>query len=126
MAADPQSVEKARAAADTAARAAYGRLIAFLSARNRDVAAAEDALADAFIAALETWPERGIPERPEAWLLSVARRRTSPVASWPAAISSRATCVPMKPFAPRMSIFMLLFVDYLRSLLSMPRERSFR
>lgn len=76
MAADPQSIEKARAAADTAARAAYGRLIAFLSARNRDVAAAEDALADAFIAALETWPERGIPERPEAWLLSVARRRT--------------------------------------------------
>lgn len=76
MAADPEATGQARAAADTAVRAAYGRLIAFLSARNRDVAAAEDALADAFIAALETWPERGIPDRPEAWLLSVARRRT--------------------------------------------------
>lgn len=75
MAADPETTGQARAAADTAARAAYGRLIAFLSARNRDVAAAEDALADAFVAALETWPGRGIPDRPEAWLLAVARRR---------------------------------------------------
>lgn len=75
MAADPETSGQARAAAETAARAAYGRLIAFLSARNRDVAAAEDALADAFLAALETWPERGIPDRPEAWLLAVARRR---------------------------------------------------
>ena len=38
------------------------------------MAAAEDALAEAFRAALETWPERGIPDKPEAWLLTVARR----------------------------------------------------
>ena len=44
------------------------------SARSRDVAAAEDALAEAFRAALETWPERGVPDRPEAWLFTAARR----------------------------------------------------
>lgn len=51
------------------------RLLAFLAARTRDVAAAEDALADATRLALETWPARGVPEKPEAWLLTVARRR---------------------------------------------------
>ena len=43
--------------------------------RSHDVAAAEDALADAFQAALETWPRSGVPARPEAWLLTAARRR---------------------------------------------------
>ena len=61
-------------AVDAVARAAYGRLLAYLSARSRDVTAAEDALADALRAALETWPTRGLPDRPEAWLFAVARR----------------------------------------------------
>jgi predicted RNA polymerase sigma factor len=43
--------------------------------RTRDVAAAEDALADAFAAALADWPARGCPANPEAWLMTVARRR---------------------------------------------------
>jgi RNA polymerase sigma-70 factor (ECF subfamily) len=64
-----------REAAEAAARDGYGRLVAYLSARSRDVAAAEDALGDAFRAALETWPVDGVPARPEAWLLAVARRR---------------------------------------------------
>ncbi|MBW8880175.1 MAG: RNA polymerase subunit sigma-24 [Asticcacaulis sp.] len=63
------------AAADAAARMAYGRLVAYLSARTRDIAAAEEALAAAFLRALETWPKTGVPARPEAWLLSVARNR---------------------------------------------------
>lgn len=71
----PVTQADARAAAEAAARASYGRLVAFLAARSRDVAAAEDALADAFRAALESWPERGVPARPEAWLLTAARRR---------------------------------------------------
>jgi len=58
-----------------AVRTAYGRLIAYLSARTRDIAAAEDALSAALEAALETWPARGVPDRPEAWLLTVARNR---------------------------------------------------
>ncbi|MER9108653.1 RNA polymerase sigma factor [Mesorhizobium sp. M0848] len=62
-------------AAGAAARQSYGKLVAWLAARTRDVAAAEDALADAFAAALERWPRTGVPEKPEAWLLAVARRR---------------------------------------------------
>ena len=57
------------------ARQSYGRLIAFLSSRTRDVAAAEDALSDAFLSALATWPRDGVPGKPEAWLLTTARRR---------------------------------------------------
>ena len=65
----------ARRAAELAARASYGRLVAYLARRSRDVAAAEDALGDAFVAALATWPRAGVPDKPEAWLLAVARRR---------------------------------------------------
>jgi predicted RNA polymerase sigma factor len=50
-------------------------LVAFLAARTRDVAGAEDALADALAAALATWPRDGVPNAPEAWLLTAARRR---------------------------------------------------
>jgi len=67
--------ESSRAAAEGAARSSYGRLVAFLSARTRDVAGAEDALADAFEAALREWPITGVPQSPQAWLLTVARRK---------------------------------------------------
>lgn len=65
----------ARRAAEMAVRNSYGRLVAYLAARTRDVAAAEDALGDAFLAALKTWPEAGVPKNPEAWLLVAARNR---------------------------------------------------
>ena len=65
----------ARAAAEAAARQSYGKLVAFLAARTRDVAGAEDALSEAFAAALAHWPASGVPAKPEAWLLTVARRR---------------------------------------------------
>lgn len=58
-----------------AARDSYGRLLALLSATTSDVAAAEDALADAFERAVRTWPEQGVPASPDAWLLAVARNR---------------------------------------------------
>jgi RNA polymerase sigma-70 factor (ECF subfamily) len=67
--------ERARSTADAVARRSYGKLVAFLAARFRDVAAAEDALADAFAAALADWPVRGVPQNPEAWLLTTARRK---------------------------------------------------
>jgi RNA polymerase sigma-70 factor (ECF subfamily) len=57
------------------ARRSYGKLVAFLAARTGDVAAAEDALSEAFAAALTDWPAREIPASPEAWLMAVARRR---------------------------------------------------
>ncbi|BEP53988.1 RNA polymerase sigma factor [Variovorax sp. V118] len=62
-------------AAERAARESYGRLLAILSARTNDIAASEDALADAFARALERWPADGVPVQPDAWLLSVARHR---------------------------------------------------
>lgn len=62
-------------AAEQVARESYGRLVAFLAARTRDVAGAEDALAEAFAAALKHWPVDGIPRNPAAWLLTAARRR---------------------------------------------------
>jgi RNA polymerase sigma-70 factor (ECF subfamily) len=65
----------ARDAAEGVARRSYGKLVAFLSARTRDVAGAEDALSDAFAAALADWPRNGVPDNPEAWLMAVARRR---------------------------------------------------
>jgi predicted RNA polymerase sigma factor len=65
----------ARSTADAVARRSYGKLVAFLSARTRDVAGAEDALSEAFAAALADWPVNGCPSKPEAWLLTVARRK---------------------------------------------------
>lgn len=53
----------------------YGRLLALLAAQCRDIAAAEDALADAFERALQRWPGNGVPANPEGWLLTVARNR---------------------------------------------------
>lgn len=67
--------DAARQAAERAARDSYGRLVAFLAARTRDLAGAEDALAEAFASALASWPEDGVPDNPDAWLLTVARRR---------------------------------------------------
>ena len=67
--------DEARETAVAVARASYGKLVAYLAARTRDVAGAEDALCDAFAAALADWPAHGIPGKPEAWLLTVARRK---------------------------------------------------
>ena len=64
------------AAAARAARESYGRLVALLAASTRDIALAEDALADAFERALRTWPANGVPENPQGWLMTVARNRT--------------------------------------------------
>lgn len=61
--------------AERVARESYGRLLALLAARTRDVAAAEDALSDAFAAALTAWPRTGAPDNPEAWLFAAARRK---------------------------------------------------
>ena len=64
-----------QARAADVARAAYGKLIAMIASRSGDIISAEDALSDAFVAALRTWPDRGIPDNPEAWLLTVAKNR---------------------------------------------------
>ena len=69
-----------KAAAERVARESYGRLLAMLAARTRDVAAAEDALAEAFAAALSAWPRGAVPDNPEAWLFAAAKRKLIDVA----------------------------------------------
>lgn len=61
--------------AERVARENYGKLVAFLSKRTRDVSASEDALSEAFAAALRDWPANSIPENPQAWILAVAKRK---------------------------------------------------
>lgn len=62
-------------AAERVARESYGRLLAWLAWRWRDIAAAEDALGEAFAAALATWPRDGVPASPEGWLMTTARNQ---------------------------------------------------
>jgi RNA polymerase sigma-70 factor (ECF subfamily) len=61
-------------ATERIARLSYGKLVAMLAVRSRDVAAAEDALGGALVRALGEWPRLGVPANPEAWLVTVARR----------------------------------------------------
>jgi len=66
---------QSRETAEAVARRSYGKLVAFLAPRTHDVAAAEDALANAFAAALSDWPISGVPRNPEGWLITAARRK---------------------------------------------------
>src|SRR5216684_1080954 len=61
----PEGDARARSTTDAVARRSYGKLVAFLAARTRDVAAAEDALSEAFAAALADWPVKGCPAHPD-------------------------------------------------------------
>lgn len=70
-----QGAKPTRAALELVARASYGRLVALLARGQGDIATAEDALGAALISALEDWPVNGIPQNPEGWLLTTARRR---------------------------------------------------
>jgi predicted RNA polymerase sigma factor len=65
--------EDTHRAIERVARESYGRLVAYVSSHTSDVASAEDALGDALLAALRTWPRDGVPKNPEAWLLTTAR-----------------------------------------------------
>ena len=81
----PCSGAQVQEAAEAVARHSYGKLVAFLAARSGNVAAAEDALSEAFAAALEDWPVNGCPANPEAWLLTVAILIPNNVHYFPAA-----------------------------------------
>ena len=67
------SQEDTHRTVERVARESYGRLVAYLSSHTRDVASAEDALSNALLSALTTWPRDGVPQKPEAWLLTTAR-----------------------------------------------------
>jgi len=72
---NPANNDGAFATAEAVALRSRGKLIAYLAARFGDVAAAEDALSEAFASALSVWPGQGCPDNPEAWLLTAARRK---------------------------------------------------
>jgi predicted RNA polymerase sigma factor len=67
------SQENTHRTIERVARESYGRLVAYLSTHTRDVASAEDALSNALVSALTAWPRDGVPQNPEAWLLTSAR-----------------------------------------------------
>ncbi|WP_404861834.1 RNA polymerase sigma factor [Georhizobium sp. MAB10] len=71
----PSTIEGVDRAAERVARSSYGKLIAILTRRDKDIAAAEDALSEALVAALQRWPVDGVPNNPEAWLITAARNR---------------------------------------------------
>jgi predicted RNA polymerase sigma factor len=83
--------EAALVRAEIAARTGYGRLLALLASGTHDIAGAEDALADALERALRRWPVNGVPDRPEAWLLTVARNRQRD--AWRSAEVTRTTAL---------------------------------
>jgi RNA polymerase sigma-70 factor (ECF subfamily) len=62
-------------AVDRVFREEFGRAVALIARVLGDVALAEDAVQDAYVAALRTWPERGVPGNPRAWIVAVARNR---------------------------------------------------
>jgi RNA polymerase sigma-70 factor, ECF subfamily len=62
-------------AIDAVWRIESARLIAGLTRIVRDVGVAEDLAQDALVAALERWPETGIPDKPGAWLMATAKHR---------------------------------------------------
>ena len=66
--------ESARRTIERVARESYGRLVAYLSVHTHDLASAEDALSEALVSALNSWPQDGVPQNPEAWLMTAARR----------------------------------------------------
>ncbi len=65
--------EKVHRTVERVARESYGRLVAYLSVHTQDLAGAEDALSEALLKALAVWPRDGVPQNPEAWLLTTAR-----------------------------------------------------
>src|SRR4051812_20279232 len=67
--------ENAHRTIDAVWRIESPKLIASLTRMVRDVGLAEDFAQDALVAALEKWPESGVPDNPGAWLMSTAKRR---------------------------------------------------
>ena len=68
-------MSEAKRAIEAVWRIESARLIAGLARMTRDVGVAEDLAQDALVAALERWPETGVPENPGAWLMATAKNR---------------------------------------------------
>src|SRR5438876_8712277 len=98
--------ERIREMLDSVYRAESGRILATLIRLLGDFDLAEDALHDAFRAALERWPKEGVPANPRAWLISTGRfkaidamRRRTRFDSAEAAIAERLYAEPPEAVA---------------------------
>ena len=72
---DDTAAQAATIAVERAFAEHWGRLLALLARQLRSIDIAEESLADAFEQALRHWAGSGVPDRPEAWLLTTAKRR---------------------------------------------------
>src|SRR5260370_38408472 len=78
------------------ARESYGRLVAYLSVHTHDLASAEDALSEALVSALKAWPRGGLPQKPEAWLITTDPHSPIEVIRRPpVAVASAAALAPL-------------------------------
>lgn len=68
-------IANAHVAVEKIVRNEWGRVLAALIKQFRDFDQAEDALQDALLAALSSWPQKGLPNSPAAWLLATAKRK---------------------------------------------------
>ena len=88
------------------ARESYGRLVAYLSVHTHDMASAEDALSEALVAALKAWPRDGLPQNPEAWLLTAARHSLIDVIRHQRVVlASEPTLALLKENSPEANLF---------------------
>ncbi len=94
------SLEQTKARTADLARDSHGRLIALLARTSGDLADAEDALSEAFLAALTHWPKTGVPRNPEAWLFRVARNRQLNRLN----SAAHRTSVPIEPLTETLSL----------------------
>jgi RNA polymerase sigma-70 factor (ECF subfamily) len=96
-----EALTSASDAVERAFREESGRALATLARLLGDLGAAEDAVQEAFVEALRTWPERGIPDRPGAWITTTARNRAIDRARREADRGAREqAAAPPSPVAP--------------------------
>ncbi|HZX05131.1 sigma factor, partial [Kribbella sp.] len=69
------TVVEAQGAVDAVWRIESARIVAGVARIVRDVGLAEELAQDALVAALEQWPQSGVPKNPGAWLMAIAKRR---------------------------------------------------
>lgn len=88
------------------ARESYGRLVAYLSVHTHDLASAEDVLSEALVSALKAWPRDGLPQNPEAWLLTTARHSLIDVIRHERVVlASEPTLALLKENSPETNLF---------------------
>src|SRR5712671_4156055 len=102
-----ERLTKTRSATDAAVTAVFreeaGRLTAALVRALGDFDLAEEVVQDSLVAALEKWPEQGIPDKPGAWLMTTARRRAIDILRRDKSYREKLAVLERSPLAPEPS-----------------------